>query len=168
MTRKPELRQSWWQTLPGILTALAAVIVAIAGLVPALKGRGAGESQQIGDESAQNAGDSETKSTPPIVSQIPVVRDWASWLSGKWCGPAGTSWTWAVQTTGEHEVQTTADNKPPPQDWKIVDTRNDTFEISSTADPSQRLKYERLSENSFHLLKPLGAGYRQGTFRRCP
>ena len=33
----------WWQTLPGILTAVAAVISAIAGLVIALNGRSAGE-----------------------------------------------------------------------------------------------------------------------------
>jgi hypothetical protein len=35
--------QSWWQTLPGVLTAFAAVISAVAGLLIALNGRSAGD-----------------------------------------------------------------------------------------------------------------------------
>jgi hypothetical protein len=35
----PEPSRNWWQTIPGVLTALAAVISAVAGLIVALNGR---------------------------------------------------------------------------------------------------------------------------------
>ena len=33
MSEKPELRTSWWQTIPGVLTGVAAIITAVTGLI---------------------------------------------------------------------------------------------------------------------------------------
>jgi len=41
MAEEPSKPQSWWQTLPGILTAVAALITAVTGLIVALNQAGA-------------------------------------------------------------------------------------------------------------------------------
>jgi len=36
VAEKPQSAQSWWQTVPGILTGLAAIITAVTGLIVVL------------------------------------------------------------------------------------------------------------------------------------
>ncbi len=67
-------RPSWWQTLPGVLTAVAAVISAVAGLIIALNGRSAG------DETSQES--------PVNLSPLPP-REGAT--SGIGAAPAATT-----------------------------------------------------------------------------
>jgi hypothetical protein len=53
MDDKPT-RQSWWQTVPGILTAAAATITAVTGLIVALQQAGVFDTATAADPPAQN------------------------------------------------------------------------------------------------------------------
>jgi hypothetical protein len=53
MDHKPE-GQRWWQTIPGILTAAAAIITAVTGLIVALQQAGVFDWQITADSPAQN------------------------------------------------------------------------------------------------------------------
>src|SRR6476659_6915945 len=64
MSEKPVSNRGWWQTLPGILTGLAAIITAVTGLIVAFNHDGS-RSGQAGTASSQSASGSATRGSGP-------------------------------------------------------------------------------------------------------
>lgn len=77
--------QSWWQTLPGILTSATATITAVAGLVAVIHQLGLSSKQPVQQLAA-------------AVSPLPL-----SAASAIAAAPAASS---AASASGEHEIQT--------------------------------------------------------------
>jgi hypothetical protein len=65
-TRKPV---SWWQTLPGVLTALAAVITAVTGLVIAVRSNDG--SPRDPEPPAITAANTQAEAVPPATTAVP-------------------------------------------------------------------------------------------------
>lgn len=66
---EPQHTTSWWQTLPGVLTALAGVITAVSGLVALLYQNGVlGHKADAGDAVAAQASAGASVSTSPATS----------------------------------------------------------------------------------------------------
>jgi hypothetical protein len=74
MTEEPK-QQSWWQTLPGILTAIGAVLTAVTGLIVALQQDGQSKVTPVAQ--------------PPISTVLPQVPPLPN-LSGVWRDNWGT------------------------------------------------------------------------------
>lgn len=69
---KNPIAKGWWQTLPGVLTAVAAVITAIAGLVAALHQTGLFDSSQAKPVIARSdPKPPETSKQPPVAAGAP-------------------------------------------------------------------------------------------------
>lgn len=68
-----EKNQSWWQTMPGILTALAGLVTAVAALIGVLNQSGMFGGED-GAEVPATAADVPQQSAPPPVVQPPVAQ----------------------------------------------------------------------------------------------
>lgn len=66
MSGEPPKSQSWWQTLPGILTAVAGIMTASTGLILALN--------QVGVFSRESTSASPTPTTPVVLSASPSAK----------------------------------------------------------------------------------------------
>ena len=66
MSGEPPKAQSWWQTLPGILTALAGIMTALTGLILALN--------QVGVFSRESTSASPTPATPVVLPASPSTK----------------------------------------------------------------------------------------------
>jgi hypothetical protein len=92
----PEQSDSWWKTLPGMLTATAGLITAVAGLLAVLVQAGV-LGADSSDESSQQA------VSPPVQSSSPVV-------SSPPGGGATSTTAGAASTLTELEAQLAAAN----------------------------------------------------------
>ena len=63
--------QGWWHTLPGILTAIAAVVTAVGGLLVALKQVGFFEPRVLGGQSPIHA---QTETSAPVALPSPSTQ----------------------------------------------------------------------------------------------
>jgi hypothetical protein len=77
----PQKSSSWWQTVPGVLTALAALITALSGLAALLF--------QYGVLGSKNEPSSSHSPSPPIAASAPVSTQPASAANAPLPGPAG-------------------------------------------------------------------------------
>ncbi len=66
MSGEPPKSQSWWQTLPGILTAVAGIMTASTGLILALN--------QVGVFSRESTSASPTPNTAVVLSASPSAK----------------------------------------------------------------------------------------------
>ncbi len=72
MSGEPPKSQSWWQTLPGILTAVAAFITASTGLIVALNNMGvfSNDSKSVSSSPTPNAVLSASPTSKPAASSV--------------------------------------------------------------------------------------------------
>ncbi len=98
----------------------------------------------------------------------PPVFSWANWLAGKWCGPPGTSWTWAIDVEEPRIVHTSADGESPGLRWEISAAGPSQVRFRSTTNPDEVIVYRRANNDRLELLSPRSPGYRPGPFERCP
>lgn len=80
-------QQSWWQTIPGILTAIAAVLTAVTGLIVVLSGNDQPK-QDTRSNSPTAAG--AARSDPSAQSEIREVVPAQLNVSGQWRDNSGT------------------------------------------------------------------------------
>ncbi len=109
MDESPKPKSSWWQTLPGVLTAAAAAVTAIAGLIGGLS--------QAGVLRGGNA-----KPTAAPTEQVAVVKP----------TPAATEQAGDVKPTPVAKVQLCSDRAGYPTGrWGIVDKNNSSPDLST-------------------------------------
>src|SRR5262249_14635521 len=105
--------------------------------------------------------------TAPPVPRAAPPDTWLDGLVARWCGPGDTTWTWDIEKAGPSRVHTSADGERPGRYWSISESGRGRFLIVSETNPSERLVYRFLSDDSFQLWTPLGVGYRERPFTRC-